>query len=205
MDARKESVMDDGKALGAIWQSLLGEFQSTFTCGGWSRFVEWTTGTVLCDEEHTVTQNLTSMGLESHWQAMEAFVEYGSWDRNQVERELMGLIEQSLPTGLAGYRVVAIDDTKEHRTSPDVWGTCTFHESSARSPNRAETVRAHNWVVMGHLAPGKPWTYLPCASRLYFRKSQLPVGEEFKTKTAHAVDMLRQLNDESEKPVLAAF
>ena len=197
--------MDDGRALGAIWQSLLQEFQSTFTCGGWSRFVEWTTGTVLCDEEHTVTQILTSMGLESHWQAMEAFVEYGSWDRNQVERELMGLIEQSLPTGLAGYRVVAIDDTKEHRTSPDVWGTCTFHESSARSPNRAETVRAHNWVVMGHLAPGKPWTYLPCASRLYFRKSQLPVGEEFKTKTAHAVDMLRQLNDESEKPVLAAF
>ncbi len=77
--------MDDGKALGLIWQSLLREFQPWFTRGDWVRFVEWVTGTVLCDEEH--------------------------------------------------------------RTSPDVWGTCTFHESSARSPNRAETVRAHNWVV----------------------------------------------------------
>jgi len=87
----------------------------------------------------------------------------------------------------------------------DVWGTCTFHESSARSPNRAETVRAHNWVVMGHLAPGKPWTYLPCASRLYFRKSQTPVGETFATKTQHAVAMLREVDEESESPILAAF
>lgn len=197
--------MDDGRALWSMWQSLLKEFQPQFTRGGWIRFVDWTTGMILCDEEHTITQILTSMGMESRWRALEAFVEYGSWDRNVVERQLMRVIEDSQPTPFAGYRVVAIDDTKEHRTSPDVWGTCTFHESSARSPNRAETVRAHNWVVMGDLAPGKPWTYLPCASRLYFRKSQLPVGEEFKTKTAHAADMLREVDAESENPVLAAF
>ncbi len=197
--------MDDGKALRSIWQSFLRGFQPQFTCGGWVRFVDWVTGTVLCDEEHTVTQILTSMGLEYRWRAVEAFVEYGSWDRDAVERQLMRVIDEVWPTAFAGYRVVAIDDTKEHRTSADVWGTCTFHESSARSPNRAETVRAHNWVVMGQLAPGKPWTYLPCASRLYFRKSQLPVGETFKTKTGHAFDMLREVDDESEKPILAAF
>lgn len=197
--------MDDGRALGSIWQSLLREFQRQFTRGGWVRFVEWVTGTVLCDEEHTVTQILTSMGLQSRWRAVEAFVEYGAWNRGEVERQLIRVIDEVRPTAFGGYRVVAIDDTKEHRTSPDVWGTCTFHESSARSPNRAETVRAHNWVVMGHLTPGKPWTYLPCASRLYFRNSQLPVGEEFKTKTEHAADMLREVDDESERPVLAAF
>lgn len=101
--------------------------------------------------------------------------------------------------------MVAIDDTKGHRTSADVWGSCTFHESTARSPNRAETVRAHNWVVMGELVPGKPWTYLPCASRLYFRKSQTPVGEVFRTKTSWAVDMMREVDDESDAPILAAF
>lgn len=197
--------MDDAKELWSLWQSLLREFQPDFTRGGWVRFVDWVTGTVLCDEEHTVTQILTSVGLESRWRAVEAFVEYGSWDREAVERRLMQVSDEVQPVHFGGYRVMAIDDTKEHRTSADVWGTCTFHESSARSPNRAETVRAHNWVAMGQLAPGKPWTYLPCAARLYFRKSQLPLGEDFKTKTAHAVDMLRVADEESAKPILAAF
>jgi hypothetical protein len=40
---------------------------------------------------------------------------------------------------------------------------------------------------------------------LYFRKSQLPIGEQFRTKTALAVEMLRQLDGESAAPVLAAF
>jgi len=197
--------MDDGKQLWSIWQSLLSEFKPQFTRGGWVRFVDWVTGMVLCDEEHTVTQILTSVGLESRWRNLEAFAEYGSWNRAAVERQLLRSVGQACEGRWGGYRVAAIDDTKEHRTSPDVWGTCTFHESSARSPNRAETVRAHNWVVLGGLLPGKPWTYLPCASRLYFRKSQVPVGETFTTKTQHAVAMLREIDDESESPILAAF
>jgi len=197
--------MDDGKWLWSIWQSLLSEFKPQFTRGGWVRFVDWVTGTVLCDEEHTVTQILTSVGLESRWRNLEAFAEYGSWNRAAVERQLLRSVDQACAGRWGGYRVAAIDDTKEHRTSPDVWGTCTFHESSARSPNRAETVRAHNWVVLGGLLPGKPWTYLPCASRLYFRKSQVPVGETFTTKTRHAVAMLREIDNESESPILAAF
>jgi hypothetical protein len=46
---------------------------------------------------------------------------------------------------------------------------------------------------------------LPCASRLYFRKSQLPIGETFQTKTASAVTMLREAAEDSRTPVLAAF
>jgi hypothetical protein len=114
-------------------------------------------------------------------------------------------VEQEHAARWGGYHPVAIDDTKEHRTSADVWGTCTFHESAARSPNRATTVRAHNWVVLGDLVPGRPWTYLPLASRLYFRKSQLPGGERFRTKTTLAVEMLRVVDGESEAAILAAF
>ena len=114
--------------------------------------------------------------------------------------QLMRLVEGEQLPGWGKYRVMAIDDTKEHRTSSDVWGTCTFHESAARCPNRAETVRAHNWVVMGELISGQPWTYLPEASRLYFRKSQLPVGETFQTKTAAAVEMFRQVDADIEQP-----
>jgi hypothetical protein len=58
---------------------------------------------------------------------------------------------------------------------------------------------------MGDLSPGKPWTYMPTASRLYFRKSQLPVGERFRTKTALAVEMLREIDAESAAAVLAVF
>jgi hypothetical protein len=197
--------MDDVRELWSWWQSLLEDFRPQFTQGGWVRFAEWATGMVLANEEHTVTQILTAMGLESRWRALESFVEYGSWDREAVERQLMRTIDRREPRRWGKYRVWAVDDTKEHRTSADVWGTCTFHESTARSPNRAETVRAHNWVVMGRLVPGEPWTYLPCGSRLYFRKSQLPVGERFRTKTASAVEMLREAAEESEAPVLAAF
>ena len=130
-------------------------FWSTFV-----RFSRWAvghdlpngpTGTVLCSEEHTITQILTGLGLEDQWRNVEHFAEYGSWDREAVERQLMRLVEQEHPARWGRYHPVAIDDTKEHRTSAEVWGTCTFHESGARSPNRATTVRAHNWVVMGDL------------------------------------------------------
>jgi hypothetical protein len=140
--------MDDGKVIWSWWQSLVGVFQSVFTRGGWVRFVQWLTGLVLCPEEHTITQILTALGLESRWRVAESFAEYGAWDRPAVERQLIRLVEQERPAEWGGYRVMAVDDTKEHRTSGQVWGTCTYHESTARCPNRAETVRAHNWCCV---------------------------------------------------------
>jgi len=197
--------MDDSKELRRFWQSLLESYGPLFRRGGWVRFVQWVTAMVQCAEEHTITQGLTSIGLESRWRVVEHFAEYGFWDREAVERQTMRLVEGQRRQRWGKYRPVVLDDTKEHRTSADVWGTCTFHEPAARSPNRAETVRAHNWVVMGDLLPGKPWTYLPHASRLYFRRSQLPVDEKFRTKTKLAVEMLREVDAESETPVLAVF
>src|SRR5262249_2642830 len=80
-----------------------------------------------------------------------------------------------------------------------VWGTCTFHEYTARCPNRASTVRAHNWVVLGALLPnpGQPAHFLPVAGRLYFRKTQLPAPEKgppipFRTKCELLVELARQ-------------
>jgi hypothetical protein len=58
---------------------------------------------------------------------------------------------------------------------------------------------------MGELIPGQPWTYLPEGSRLYIRKSQLPEGETFCPKTRLALAMLRQADEESAAPILAAF
>jgi DDE superfamily endonuclease len=197
--------MDQATQLWTWWLSLLSGFAPVFTRPGWIRFVQWVTGMVLCWEEHTLTQLLTALGLESRWRVLEHFAEYGSWDRKAVERYTLRLIEQEQPARWGQYHPVALDDTKLHRTSKKVWGTCTFHESSARSPNRAETVRAHNWVVMGDLRPGRPWTYLPHAARLYCRKSQLPAGEPFCTKTALAVELLRQADAESAAPILGVF
>lgn len=197
--------MDDAKQLWSWWQSLLAGFGPVFTRPGWVRFVQWVTGMVMGWEEHTITQILVSMNMESRWRAMEQFAEYGAWDRPAVERRTISLIERECPARWGGYHPVAVDDTKLHRTSRGVWGTCTFHESAARSPNRAETVRAHNWVVAGDLLPGQPWTFLPHSSRLYFRRSQLPREETFRTKTQWALELLRQADGESEAPVLAVF
>jgi hypothetical protein len=197
--------MDQATQLWTWWLSLLSPFAVVFTRPGWVRFVQWVTGMVLCWEEHTMTQLLTALGLESRWRVLEYFAEHGAWDREAVERQSLRLSEQKHPARWGRYHPVAVDDTKGHRTSQQVWGTCTFHESSARSPNRAETVRAHNWVVMGDLRPGRPWTYLPHAARLYCRQNQLPAGETFRTKTALAVDLLSQADTASAAPLLAVF
>ena len=132
------------------------------------------------------------------WKALESFAEYGGWYEGRVTCALTGLIAGAPGRTWHGYQVSAVDDTKVHRSGPHVWGTCTFHEYTARCPNRATTVRAHNWVVLGALLhePEKPGWFLPVAGRLYFRQSQLPAGPEgtlvFRTKCELAVELLRE-------------
>ena len=195
--------MANANQLWTWWQSLVQPFQAVFTRPGWVRFVQWCTGMILCGEEHTITQILTTLGLESRWRALEYFAELGAFDRPAVERQTLRIIEQQQPPRWGRYHPTALDDTKLHRTSKGVWGTCTYHEPAGRSPNRASTVRAHNWVVLGSLVPGQPWTYLPHAARLYFRTSQVPHRETFRTKTQWAVELFRQADAESAAPILA--
>lgn len=197
--------MDQAIQLWGWWQACLGAFAPVFTRPGWAHFVQWVTGMVLCWEEHTLTQILMTLGLDSRWRVLEYFAAYGAWGREAVERQTLRLVEQERPACWGRYHPVAVDDTKLHRTSKRVWGTCTFHEASVRSPNRAETARAHNWVVMGTLVPGRSWTSLPHAARLYCRQGQLPAGEAFRTKTALAVELLHQARAESGAPVLGTF
>jgi hypothetical protein len=147
--------MDQAIQLWAWWQSLLSTYTSVFTWPGWVRCVQWVPGMVLRWEEHTITQILTALGLESRWRVLEHVAEHGAWDPEAVERQTQRPIEKERRARWGRYHPVAVDDTKLHRTSKQVWGTCTFHESSARSRNRAETVRAHHWVVMGDWLAGR--------------------------------------------------
>src|SRR5438876_4519331 len=158
------------------WQELFAPFAEAFTYWGFQRFREWITGLVLNVEEHTITQCLMGLGRPVDWKALESFAEYGAWDQKTVERVAAELLDQAPGRQWYGYRVWAVDDSKVHRGSAEVWGTCTFHEYTARCPNRAATVRAHNWVVLGAVLenPEKPAWFLPISGRLYFRESQLP-------------------------------
>jgi len=170
----------------SYWQELLAPCADAFTYWGFRRFREWVTGLVLNVEEHTITQSLVGLGRTADWKALESFVEYGAWDQAALERASAGLLDAAPGRLWYGYRVWAVDDTKVHRSSKNVWGTCTFHEYTARCPNRATTVRAHNWVVVGALVPRheQPAWFLPHLGRLYFRTSQLPAGEPLRTKCA---------------------
>ena len=186
------------KRLWSLWQSLLAPFAACFTCPGWRRFVEWITGLALNEEQHTITQSLVGLGRAADWKALESFAEYGAWDDHAVETALARSLDDAPGRTWHGFCVLAGDDTKVHRNSRRVWGTCTFHEYSARCPNRAGTVRAHNWVVVGALLgrPDQPACFVPLAGRLYFRKSQLPPaggGPEvtFRTKNDLLVEMAR--------------
>jgi hypothetical protein len=180
------------------WQALLSAFASSFTRRGFRRFAEWITAMALNVEEHTITQSVLALDQPAAWKALETFAEYGGWHEGRVTYDLTRLVETAPGRAWHGYHVSAVDDTKVHRCSPQVWGTCTFHEYTARCPNRAGTVRAHNWVVAGALLhePAKPGWFLPIAGRLYFRASQLPAGPggppAFRTKCELAVELLRE-------------
>jgi hypothetical protein len=182
-----------------LWQAILLSFAWGFTRRGKQRFVQWVTGLALNVEEHTVTQSLVALGRPQDWKALESFAEYGRWNLPFLQWGAARRLAR-LPDRLwHGYSVWACDDTKVHRNSKDVWGTCTFHEYSARCPNRASTVRAHNWVVLGGLLPsaGQPAHFLPVAGRLYFRKTQLPPPEKgppvvFRTKCELLVELARE-------------
>ena len=141
--------------LWSLWQALVVSCAFGFTNAGLGRFVEWVTGLALNVEEHTITQSVTAIERLTDWKAMESFAEYGAWRADAVTRSLTDLIEKAPGRTWHGYRISAVDDTKVHRSGDHVWGTCTFHEYTARCPNRATTVRAHNWVVLGALLDRK--------------------------------------------------
>jgi hypothetical protein len=206
--------MSHATPLWSIWQGLLGRFAWAFTRRGFRRFAEWVTAMALNVEEHTVTQSVLALDRPFDWKAMESFAEYGAWRADYVTRGLTRLVDGAPVRAWHGYRVSAVDDTKVHRGDPHVWGTCTFHEYTARCPNRATTVRAHNWVALGTLLenPGKPAWYLPVSGRLYFRKSQLPPRSgmagpsvEFRTKCELAVELIREQARLTPGPHLAVF
>jgi Transposase DDE domain len=185
--------------LWSLWQAILLSMSLGFGERGKQRFVQWATGLALNVEEHTITQSLIAVGRPQDWKALESFAEYGSFNLRLLQMGLAWRIDELPGRTWHGYCVWAGDDTKVHRNSPDVWGTCTFHEYTARCPNRASTVRAHNWVVTGALLPqeGQPALFLPAAGRLYFRQSQLPHAHKgppivFRTKCELMVELLRE-------------
>src|SRR5215204_3838439 len=184
--------------LWTLWQAILLSLALGFTTRGKQRFVQWATGLALDVEEHTITQSLIALDRVHDWKALEAFAEYGSWDVPFLHWATARRLERLPGRRWHGYRVWAGDDTKVHRASKEVWGTCTFHEYSARCPNRASTVRAHNWVITGALLPlpNQPALFLPVAGQLYFRKTQLPEAQKepaitFRTKCELLVGLLR--------------
>jgi hypothetical protein len=193
--------MTDATLLWSVWQALLRSFAWAFTRPGHRRFAEWVTALALNVEEHTITQSALAIERPADWKAMERFAEYGAWRADSVTRSLARLVEDAPGRLWHGYHVSAVDDTKVHRSGKHVWGTCTFHEYTARCPNRATTVLAHNWVALGAVLdnPGRPAWFLPLSGRLYFRKSQLPRlsptsgrTEPFRTKCELAVALIRE-------------
>ena len=119
--------MTDATLLWSIWQALLQSFAWAFTRPGHRRFAEWVTALALNVEEHTITQSTLAIERPDDWKAMESFAEYGAWHTESLTRTLTRLVEKAPGRVWHGYHVWAVDDTKVHRNSPEVWGTCTFH------------------------------------------------------------------------------
>src|SRR5260370_33088298 len=101
--------------------------------------------------------------MRSDWKALEALVESDHWNQPLLTHCFARLLDTAPGNRWYGYCVSAVDDTKVHRSSADVWGTCTFHEYTARCPNPGSTGRAHNWAGLGRLLrhPDRPRPLLP--------------------------------------------
>jgi len=165
----------DAQEVVEAWMSLLDEFSFCFTEPGKRRPL--------------VTQIVSALGLQSQWRSVEAFLEYGAWPPQQIEGTLARMAGACARSGQR--QIWAVDDLKVLKCGKKIWGACSFHEYTARSPNRPETVWAHNWVLCGALKLGPRKAFLPAAGRLYMRKDQMPQGESFRTKPELAVEALR--------------
>ena len=145
--------MTEAQLTWSIWQALLNAFAGAFTRRGFHRFADWITAMALNVEEHTITQSVLALEQPAAWKALESFAEYGSRHQDRVTQALTRLIATAPGRIWYGYQVSAVDDTKVHRSSPHVWGTCTFHESTARCPNRALHRSRRQLGGPGRLAP----------------------------------------------------
>ena len=146
--------MTEAKLTWSLWHVLLNAFAWAFTRRGFHRFAEWITAMAINVEEHTITQSVLALEQPADWKALESFAEYGCWHQDRVTWALTRLITTAPGWIWYGYHVSAVDDTKVHRSSPHVWGTCTFHEYTARCPSGAVRLScADNWVVLGASTP----------------------------------------------------
>src|SRR6516225_2271334 len=111
--------------LWSLWQAILLSFAYGFTRRGKQRFVQWVTGLALNVEEHTITQSLIALDRVGDWKALEAFAEYGSWDLPFLHWGVACRLARLPNRTWHSYAAWAGDDTKVHRSSPDVWCSCT--------------------------------------------------------------------------------
>src|SRR3990172_7624085 len=149
----------DRREVVEAWMSLLDEFSFCFTEPGRRRFAALATGALLCERRPLVTEIVSALALESQWRSVEAFLEYGAWPLEQIEGALTRMASAAAPSGQR--RIWALDDLKVLKSGKKIWGACSFHEYTARSPNRPETVWAHNWVLCGALKVGAKKAFLP--------------------------------------------
>ena len=115
------------------WQDLLRPCAGAFTRDGFRRFTEWLTGLALNVEEHTITQSLVGLGRTQDWRALEAFAEYGAWDRDAIERATARLLEDAPGRLWHGYHVWAGDDTKVQVPQTCLLERCTLVSSPAQT------------------------------------------------------------------------
>jgi len=185
------------------WMSLLSEFDSCFSRPGRRRFAALATGALLCERRPLVTEIVSALGLQNQWRSVEAFLEYGAWPLEEVERVLARMAATCARSGQR--QIWTMDDLKVLKSGKTIWGACSFHEYTSRSSNRPETVWAHNWVLCGALKVGAKKAFLPTMGRLYMRKDQMPEGERFRTKPQLAVEALRACAKAARGPHLAIF
>jgi hypothetical protein len=87
---------------------------------------------VINSEEHAITQSVVAIDRINDWKALETFAEDGHWRADRLTRALTRLVETAPGRLWHGYHVSSVDDTKVHRNRKNVWGTCMFHEYTAR-------------------------------------------------------------------------
>jgi hypothetical protein len=102
-----------------------------------------------CRRTH-VTQSVLALERPFDWKAMESFAEYGAWHPDRVTRSLTGLVE-TLLAGSGTATMSRLSMTPRSIAAASRLGHLHLPRYTARCPNRATTVRAHNWVVLGAL------------------------------------------------------
>ena len=174
--------------------AVLEVLQPGLTAPGWRNLVVLFAGWLRTTDTHSVTEALVVSGVagKRHHEAFHRFFSRGTWNPDDLGRQLFGLLLRMHDAG-APIRAV-IDDTLAPKKGPHVFGIGSHLDAVRSTKRQLIFCFGHCWVVLAVLV-NVPFSRrafaLPLLLRLYRNKKECEKkGQTYRKKTELARELI---------------